>query len=818
MLRNILQDLLYAARSLRRDPLLAQAATLTLAICIGANTTVFSLVNSILLRPLPYPASDRIYWVAEHFGPEQHEIGLGSDYYSLREQGRDFEDVAAFFDRLTLNWSGPEKPEQVQAAQTTPSFFGVMGTQPMLGRFLAAGEQGRNAPPVVVLSYPFWRSRLGSDPQAVGKTISLDGLPHTVIGIMPQGFDYPQGTQIWRPLRMDESSQRPRSVMRPVMLVGIVARLKHGVKPAQLDAEMARLTGTIRAEYPKEFESAGFLGGMKILATPLQRRLAGDLRPALLVLTGAVSLVLLIACANLANLLLARSASRQREIAVRMALGAARGRIVQQVLTESLILALPGGLAGVAIAYFAVSALNTWKPLVLDRYPAISIDLRTLAFTFVLTLATGLVFGMAPALGSARTRIQESLKAAGLAQSGSRGATRLRQLLVVAELAVSLVLLIGAGLLARSFVKLARTDLGFAADTLLTMRVNLTGSRYTTGASQTAYHEAVVERVRQLPMVRLAAVSTDMPLGADRPYSDVAFQIGGRPPVPIAQKPSSELTLVGRDFFRTIGIPLRDGRLFDSQDSTQSPDVIVVNESFVHRVFPGENPVGRRILSGRDDRTAWTIIGVVGNIRGRELGAETPPLVYRCICQSTSQYLSRMGLFFRTSGDPRAAIRAIEEQIYSVDRSQPVSDVKTMEERLSGSLAPQRFNLVLIGTFAAIAIILAALGVYGVMSYLVNRRTREVGIRIALGARPEQVMRQVVGESLALSLVAVAAGLAGAWGLTRYLHSMLYGVTALDGATFAAMPLLLAAIAVAASSVPARRASRIDPMAALREE
>jgi putative ABC transport system permease protein len=557
---------------------------------------------------------------------------------------------------------------------------------------------------------------------------------------------------------------------------------------------------------------------MRILATPLQRRLTGDVRPALLVLSGAVGLVLLIACANLANLLLARAASREREIAVRMALGARRSRIVQQVLTESLMLALPGGIAGIAIAFLSVAALNTWKPLVLDRYPAISIDLRTLAFTFVLTLATGLVFGMSPALGSARVRIQESLRAAGLAQSGNRGATRMRQLLVVVELGVSLILLIGAGLLARSFVKLARTDLGFPADTLLTMRVNLTGSRYTTSASQTAYHDAIMERARQLPMVRLGAVSTDMPLGADRPYSSIAFQVAGRPPVPIAQKPSSDLTLVSRDFFRTIGIPLRAGRLFDSRDSTQSPDVIVVNDAFVRRVFPGENPVGRRILTSRDDSTPWTVIGVVGDVRGWELGAEPPPLAYRCICQSTSPYLSRMGLFFRTTGDPRAAIRAIEEQIYAVDRSQPVFDVRTMDERLSDSLAPQRFYLLLIGMFAAIAIILAALGVYGVMSYLVNRRTREVGIRIALGARPEQVMRQVMGESLALTLAAVLAGMAGAWALTRYLHSMLYGVTALDGPTFAAMPVLLAAIALAASFVPARRAARIDPMAALREE
>lgn len=813
-----MQDLIYAIRGLRRNPLLAQAATLTLAICIGANTTVFSLVNSILLRPLPYPASDRIYWISERMGRDQMEVALGSDYYSLREQNHAFEEIGAFFDSLTLNWSGPEKPEQVQSAQANPAFFGVMGTQPKLGRYLAYGEEGTKAPAVAVLSYAFWRSHLGSDPQAVGKTITLDGLPHTVIGVMPQGFDYPRGTQLWRPLAMDESSQRPRSVTRPMRMINMVARLKPGVGPAQLEAEMVRLTGTIRGEYPKDFEAAGFLNGMKILATPLQRRLTGDLRPALLVLTGAVALVLLIACTNLANLLLARTASRQREIAMRMALGATSGQVVRQILIESLVLALPGGLGGIAIAWTAVSALNAWKPLVLVRYPAISVDLRTLAFTLALTLLTGLVFGMAPALGSARTRIQESLKSGGLAQGGSRGATRLRQSLVVVELSISLVLLIGAGLLARSFVKLAGTDLGFAADTLLTMRVNLTGARYATSASQTVFYDDVLARVTQVPTVRFAAVSTDLPLSADRPYSSMAFQVAGRAPLPIAQKPHAEVTVVSRDFFRTLGIPLREGRTFESQDTVRAPGNIVVNEAFARKILPGEKAIGSRINSGRDDATQSTIVGVVGNVRGSELGAEPQPLVYRCICQSASPYMTRMGLFFRTTGDPKAAIRAVESQVYAVDSGQPVFDVRTMDERLTDSLAPQRFNLILIGAFAAIALVLAALGVYGVMSYLVNRRTREIGIRIALGARSEQVMRQVVGESFELAVAAMAAGLGGAWWLTRYLKSMLFGVTVLDGATFAVMPIVLAAIAVAASYTPARKASQVDPMAALREE
>jgi len=817
MLTHIAQDLLYAARSLRRNPLLAQAATLTLAIAIGANTTVFSLVNSILLRPLPYPDSGRIYWITERTDRSAIEVGLGPDYYSLREQNRVFEDVAAMFDRISVNWSGPEKPEQVLATQTTASFFHVMGVQPMLGRYLAAGEEGRNAPAVAVLSYSFWRTRLGADPQAVGKTILLDGTPHTVIGVMPQGFDFPKSNQIWRPLRMDESSQRPRSAMRPMMVVNILARVKPGIASAQLDAEMSRLTGAIRAEYPKEFESGGFLNGMKILATPLQRRLTGDVRPSLLVLAGAVGLVLLIACANLANLLLARAASREREIAVRMSLGAARSRIMQQVLTESLTLAIPGGLAGIALAYLAVAGLNAWKPLVLDRYPAIAINLRTLAFTFLVTVATGLVFGMAPTLGATRVRIQESLKSAGLAQSGSRGSTRLRRLLVVVELAVSLVLLIGAGLLARSFVKLAHTDLGFNADTLLTMRVNLTGSHYGTSAAQTAYYDQVLTRAVQLPMVRSGAISTDVPLGGERPYSSMGFQVAGRPPLPIAQRPESDSTMVSRDFFRTLAIPLRAGRTFDARDDTTVPETIVINETFARKVFPGEDPVGKAILPGRGD-TRLTIIGVVGNIRGSELGADPGSLVYHCICQSTSPYLSRMTLFFRTASDPRAPIRALEDQIYSVDRAQPVFDVKSMPDRLADSLAPQRFYLLILGIFAAIAMVLAALGVYSVMSYLVNRRTREIGIRIALGARPDQVMRQVVAESAALAAAAILAGMAGAWSLTRYLHSMLYGIAALDAPTFAAMPILLAAIAVSASFAPARRAAQTDPISALRQE
>jgi putative ABC transport system permease protein len=811
----MIERLRHAVRGLRRDPILWLTATLTLALCIGANTTVFSLVNSILLRPLPFPDSGRIYWVSERMGKTQAEIGTGADYYSLREAHRVFAEVGAFVTR-TLNWSGKEKPEQLDAAEVTPSFFSVLGTAPMMGRYLAPEEEGEKAPAVVVVSYRFWRGRMGSSPGAVGETLTLDGLAHTVVGVMPQGYDYPRGTQIWRPLPMNEPGQRPRSVMRRMNLVNMLARVQPTLTEEQLQAQLPQLTASIRAEYPKDFETAGFLDGMRILATPLQRRVTGDLRPALMVLSGAVLLVLLIACANLASLLLARAAAREREMAVRMALGSGKARVVRQMLKESLLLAVPGGIAGITLASFAVDLLNAWKPLVLDRYPSIVMDLRTMGFTVALTLVTGLVFGIAPALGVSGVRIQDALKSAGAGQGGSRASARARRLLVVVELGVSLVLLIAAGLLAKSFLNLSRTELGFPAAHLLTLRVNLTGPEYAPSMRQARYYAQVLERVRQVPMVRSAAFSTDLPLTGDRPFQLLRFQVAGRVPLPMAQQPQTDLTIASLDFFRTMGIPLRSGRLI--QVAEQEPDNVVVNEAFARKIFPGEDPLGRRIVFGRNDANRWTIVGVVGNIRGSDLGAEPEPWIYRSIGQNEDRFLTLMRLSVRTTGDPLAVLRAVEGQLYAVDRSQPVFDVKTMEQRVADTLGPQRFQLLLIGTFAAMAVILAALGVYGVMAYLVTRRTREIGIRMAIGARPEQVRGEILREAMGLAAIAVVAGIAGAWGLTRYLTAMLYGVTAVDSVTFSAAALVLVVVAMAASLVPARKASRVDPVVALREE
>jgi len=818
IIEDFFEDFRYAVRGLGRNPLLALAATATLALCIGSNTTVFSLVNSILIRPLPYPGADRIYWISDRSGTNQLEVGAGPDYYIIRKQNRVFEDVAAY-SPTTMNWSGIEKPEQVDGALVTASFFRVLGTEPHLGRYLAPGEEGPKAPPVVVLSYAFWRNRLGGDPHAVGKTVTLDRLPHTIIGVMPQGFEYPAGDPmpIWKPLDMDEASQLPVLVTRPIRIVNMLAKRRPKVSLIELETEMQRLSYAIGSEYPKEYRTYGFRSGLTVSALPLQERLTGDLRPALLVLTGGVGLVLLIACVNLANLLVARATARQRELAVRLALGSSQGRIFRQMLTESVVLALPGGLAGAAVAWLAVAFLNAHKPLVLVRYPPISLDTTTLAFTFALTLATGLVFGLAPAFASAGIAIQDALKSAGHTHSGGRRAARLRQVLVVAELGISLMLLIGAGLLARSFLKLANRELGFRADHLLTLRVSPARLRYTTLAAQTHFYGELLQRIEKLPMVYGAAESSDLPLSGNHSFLSMAFQIAGHP-APMAQRPMAGISVVSPQFFQTMGIPLQSGRIFESQDANVSPASVVLNDAFVRKIFLGENPLGKRLEIGPKGVPYGTVIGVVGNIRESALGAEPSPWVYGCICTNGYILLNYMVLLVRTTGDPQAAIRPVEEQVSAVDRDQPVFDVRTMEQRLANSLAPQRFQLILIGSFAAIALLLAAAGVYAVMSYLVTQRTREIGIRMAMGAQPKDVVRLVAGESFWLVVVAAIVGLSGAWALTRYVQSLLYGVTALDAPTFTIAPVVLALIVFLASMGPARRASSVDPIKALRDE
>ncbi len=828
MIDSFWEDARYAARNLRRDPFLALAATLTLAVCIGANTTVFSVANSILIRPLPYPNSDRIDWISERSGPAQQDEGAAPDYFAIREQNRIFEDVASLGSLLptTLNWTGVERPEQLDATSVSPSFFRVTGTEAMLGRYLAPDEEGPKAPPVAVLSYAFWRNRLGSDPHILGKTIALDRLPRTIVGVMPQGFDFPRGTQLWLPSTLDRATDGfPVSPTRGIFIVFMIARRKPGVTPGQAATEMNRLTYAIRSLYPKEFRKNAFRSDLVIGATPLQEHITGQVRPALLMLVGAVGLVLLIACANIANLLLARAGSRQRELAVRLALGSGRGRIIRQMLTESLVLAVPGGLAGIGLAWLAVHVLDAIKPAILVRYPAISLDWRVLAFTIALMLATSLLFGIVPALSAAGINIQGALKSAGLTHSAARGAARIRKTLVVAEIGVSLVLLIGAGLLVRSFLHLAHTELGFPSDHLLTFRMNAIGPM---DRDYGPFYAEVLDRLQHLPMARSATLAEDIPLGDEDFYQIGRIRVVGRPLVAFADRPIINNTIVSPEFFRTLGIPLQSGRVFDAHDFVRTPvpanhgflpsEPVVVNEAFVRRIFPNEDPLGRRIAYGPDNFNAtWTILGVVGNVRGASLGGDSPSMVYRCTCAGIPGY--RWAAFLvRTAGEPGSTVRAIEQQVRAVDRDQPIFDVKTMDQRRDAALAPERFQVMFLGSFALIALVLAAAGVYGTMSYLVARRTREIGIRMAMGARQSDVLRMVLGETGVLVLLAIALGLGGAWAVTRSIRSMLYGVSELDPTTFALTSVLLALIVIVASLGPARRAVCVDPMTALRDE
>ncbi|MBS1859300.1 MAG: ABC transporter permease [Acidobacteria bacterium] len=804
---------------MRRDPLLAVTATLTLAAAIGAGTTVFSLVDTILLRPLPFPDAGRVYWLGERMGRNPMEVGLGPDYYSLRARRQVFAEVGAY-DTLTVNRSGAGRPEQLDAALVTPSFFFTLGVRPAIGRTFDESEQGSKAPPIAVISDSFWRTGLNSDAAVLTRTLTLDGLPYRIVGVMPRGFDYPKGTQLWRPLPMDESSQLPRSGMRPIRLVRMIARIRPDFDERRFAAALPTLTRSLLDEYPREFANAGFLDNFTLIAEPLQRRVTGDVRPALYALSGAVLLLMMIACANLANLLLARAAVRRREFGVRLALGAGQGRLVRQLLGESCRLALPGGLAGAALAALAVRLLNTVQPAALNRYPAIALDLRTLGFSFALTLLTALIFGMAPVFAANSTNVQEALKSAGPGHSGGRAARVVRRLLIAAELAVSLVLLIGAGLLARSFLNLARVPLGFPAAGLLTLRVNLTGPEYREGTGQQRYYQDALARIAGLPGVRAAAVSTDLPLTGEHPFQTMSFQIAGRVPLPLAQRPETGMAIVSPDYFRALGVPLRAGRVFEATSDEHGAEAVIVNEAFARVVFPGEDPLGHVMLMGQSGReTRWTIVGVVGDVRGGQLGAPPPPFAYRCLCQQGSnRFLSRMGLLVRSTGDPSGLAHAVTAQLYAADSTQPVFDIRTMDERVAAMLAPERFQLWLIGVFTAIALVLAAAGVYGVMVCLVAQRTREIGIRIAVGARPEQVRRMVLAETVLLALPAAGAGLAAAGGLSRYLRSMLYGVAPMDPTTFAIAPALLILVALAASFVPARRAAAVDPLNALREE
>ncbi|HJQ22320.1 MAG TPA: ABC transporter permease [Blastocatellia bacterium] len=807
-METVLQDLRYAIRASLNRPAFVVIVVLALAIGIGANTAIFSVVNAILLRPLPYKNPDRIVMIWMSNG----KLGVAEDWHSYpnyvdyRDQNSTFEEVAAFNYR-GFNLTGTGDPVLLSGAWSTANLFAVLGVDPQLGRTYTVEEEEPGRDLVAVISHGLWQRRFGGDPNIVGQPIQLNGVNRTVIGVMPAGFAFPQKeTDVWVPL-----AARPQlKQARGAFWLKAVGRMKPGVTIEQARADMGVIANQLLERFPQIMESYGSN------LVPLHEQVTGKVRPALLVLLAAVAFVLLIACANVANLLLARAAAREREIAIRTALGASRRRIVRQLLTESLLLAIVGGGLGLLLALWGLSALVALSPANIPRLDQIHIDGRVLAFTFAVSLVTGLIFGLVPALQASKPDLNEALKEGGRGTSEGRRGKRVRSLLVVSEIALALVLLIGAGLLIKSFIHLQKFDFGFNPNSLLTLRVQLGGPKYRQDPAVVNFFQQAVERMQNVPgMQSVGGISS---VFLDDTPNSTNFVIEGRP-VPVgAESIEVPLDAVTPDYFKTMGIPLLKGRLFDDRDSTDSLPVVIVNETFVKRFFEGEDPLGKRFCYGtpNGDPKEWkTIVGVVGDMRRTGFDKDVRPETF----MPENQYPEiAMTVVARTAGDPTSYAPALRDAIWAVDKDQPVFDIKTMDSRLVEMTAQRRFNMLLIGIFAAVALVLASLGIYGVISYSVTQRMHELGVRIALGASRRDVMRLVVGQAARLSLLGVGVGMVAAFFLTRLMASLLYGTSATDLATFLLIPSLLTGVSLAASFVPARRAMKIDPMVALRYE
>jgi len=805
---EMFQDLRFGARMLAKNPGFTLIAILTLALGIGMNTAIFGVVNAVLLRALPYPQAERIvvlWGKNELLKLNQTEFPASyPDFMDWRERSRSFTQLAAMLPG-SFNLSGGGGAERIGGAEVSADFFDVLGVGAAFGRAFDASEEQRGAEPVVVLSHSLWSRRFGADPQIIGRTVTLDSKRYRVVGVMRAGFAFPHGTdlptlfgfpdrvELWTPLIPQDYLRNQRGNRGMVVL----ARLKPGVTQAQAQSEMSAIAGHLETQYP------GTNRGFGIQVTPLYEQIVGAIRPALLTLFAAVWLVLLIACANVANLLLSRATTRRKELAIRSALGAGRLRIARQMLTESLLLAGLGGAAGWLLAHWATSVLLRLSSDRLPRADEVGMDYRALAFTALLSLLTGVVFGAVPARQAAGLNLNETLKASG--QNTARGGQRTRSMLVVAEVALTLVLTVGAGLLVRSFLRLQQVDIGFNPQNLLTAQINLPLEQYRDGSQWASFFNRLIERVEALPGVQSAAVTQYLPVSGVE--GSVGFQIEGRPSEQ-DQWPSAGIRRVSHGYFRTLGIPLTRGRDFTGQDE-QEHRAIIINDAMARRFWPGAEPTGQRInLFG----SVREIVGVVKDVRYSSVDKVADPAIY----EPESLWFAH--LVVRASAEPLGQLAAVRAQVQALDRNLPLAEIATLEQLRANSMAGRRFNTLLLGVFSAAALLLAMAGVYGVLSYTVTQNTREIGIRMALGARGGDVLKLVIGQGLALTAAGVAVGLLVAIAMTRLMAGLLYEVGAADPLTFAGVALFLFGAAAVACYLPARRATKVDPLVALRQE
>jgi len=801
-METLFKDIRYGLRGLWKRPGFTVVALITLALGIGANTAIFSLINAVLIRPLPFRDPDRLVWTWGNIRNGGNRASVSPlDYLDYRQRNTTFEEFAAMISvPISANLTGGGEPERLVAGGVTGNYFRALGVHPILGRTFLLDNETSGRDQVAVLSYALWQRRFGGDPQIINRRITLDDKSFEVIGVMPRDFEFPAAAEIWLPLNFDGSpdmKQRKAHFLRPI------GRLKPGVTLAQAQADTDNIARQLEAAYPDTDT------GWNLRLVSLREQIVGNIRSTLYILMGAVGLVLLIACANVANLLIAHAASRQKEIAVRTALGAGGLRIARQMITESLVLAIFGGTLGTLLAIWGVQALVALSGNNLPAAAQVKIDFTVLAVTLAMSLATGLLFGLAPALQTIKLNLVDTLKEGG--RTGSEGArrNRSRSLLVVLESAVAVMLLVGAGLLIKSLVRLQHTNPGFEASNVLTMRIDLPQNKYAAPEALANFWEQFQAHVAALPGVESVGLISELPLSGQP--NDMPYTVEGRPTGAANQAFDDDFRRVNQDYFRTLRIPFLRGRNFTPQEVHDEAKLLIISESLASQTFPNEEPLGRRLIMGLGNQP-FEIIGVVGDIRHRSLELTPLPAMYM------PAFESGLNVVIRTRSDVQGLAASVRRELSLIDPDQPVARVRTMDQWLGLAVAAPRYRTGLFGLFAGLALVLAIVGIYGVMSYSVGQRTHEIGVRMALGARRTDVLRLVLRQGMSLVTIGVAIGLAGAFALTRVIASLLYGVGAKDPATFLIVALVLAAVAFVACYVPAWRATKVDPLVALRYE